>query len=58
MNGTSLRYTSVTQAVAQADLAATAPYMFWLMFRNVASDGFVFEDPVNTGVLSQPGCVT
>jgi len=20
------------------------PYMFWLMFRNVASDGFVFED--------------
>jgi len=31
--------------------------MFWLMFRNVASDGFVFEDLVNTGVLSQPGCV-
>ena len=31
--------------------------MFWLMFRNIASDGFVFEDPVNTGVLSQPGCV-
>jgi glucoamylase len=27
------------------------------MFRNVASDGFVFEDPVNAGVLSQPGCV-
>jgi hypothetical protein len=22
--------------------------MFWLMFRDVASDGFVFEDPVNT----------
>jgi glucoamylase len=22
-----------------------------------ALDGFVFEDPVNTGVLSQPGCV-
>ena len=33
------------------------PYMFWLMFRNVASDGFVFEDPENTHVLSQPGCV-
>jgi glucoamylase len=31
--------------------------MFWLMFRNIASDGFVFEDPVNPGVLSQPGCV-
>src|SRR6516164_8571239 len=57
MNGTSLRYTSVTQAVAQADLAATAPYMFWLMFRNVASDGLVFDDPVNPGIVSQPGCV-
>ena len=31
--------------------------MFWLMFRNVASDGLVFEDPVNAGVLSKPGCV-
>ena len=31
--------------------------MFWLMFRNIASDGFVFEDPLNAGVLSQPGCV-
>ena len=27
------------------------------MYRNVASDGFVFEDPVNAGVVSQPGCV-
>jgi glucoamylase len=34
-----------------------ARYAFWLMFRNVASDGFVFEDPVNAGVLSKPGCV-
>jgi glucoamylase len=57
MNGTGLTYTSVTQAVAQADLAATAPYMFWLMFRNVASDGLVFADPVNAGIVSQPGCV-
>jgi glucoamylase len=31
--------------------------MFWLMFRNLASDGLVFEDPVHAGVLSQPGCV-
>ena len=44
-------------AIAQSDLTTIAPYMFWLMFRNIASDGFVFEDPVNTGVLSQPGCV-
>jgi glucoamylase len=57
MNGTSLSYASVTPAVAKADLAATAPYMFWLMFRNVASDGMVFADPVNAGIISQPGCV-
>ena len=52
-----LRYSKVRPAVVQSDLTAIAPYMFWLMFRNIASDGFVFEDPVNTGVLSQPGCV-
>ena len=44
-------------AVAQSDLTATARYMFWLMFRNVASDGLVFDDPVHPGVLSSPGCV-
>ena len=27
------------------------------MFRNVASDGLVFEDPVNAGIISAPGCV-
>ena len=52
-----LQYSLVRPALAQPDLPAIAPYMFWLMFRNVASDGFVFDDPVNTGVLSQPGCV-
>jgi hypothetical protein len=52
-----LQYSQVRPALAQSDLTAIAPYMFWLMFRNIASDGFVFEDPVNTGVLSQPGCV-
>ena len=41
--------------MAQSDLTTIGPYMFWLMFRNVASDGLVFEDPVNAGVLSQPG---
>ena len=53
-----LQYSLMRPALAQSNLTAVAPYMFWLMFRNVASDGFVFEDPVNTGVLSQPGCVT
>ena len=52
-----LQYSQVRPAVAQSDLTTIAPYMFWLMFRNIASDGFVFGDPVNTGVLSQPGCV-
>ncbi|MGO9164419.1 MAG: glycoside hydrolase family 15 protein [Streptosporangiaceae bacterium] len=52
-----LQYGLVRPALAQSDLTAVAPYMFWLMFRNVASDGLVFEDPVRPGVLSQPGCV-
>jgi glucoamylase len=52
-----LQYELATPAVAQSDLRAIAQYMFWLMFRNVASDGFVFEDPVNPGVVSRPGCV-
>src|ERR1700732_4591237 len=52
-----LQYSLVRPAVAQSNLATIAPYMFWLMFRNIASDGFVFEDPLNTGVLSQSGCV-
>ena len=52
-----LQYSLVRPELAQSDLPAIAPYMFWLMFRNVTSDGFVFEDPVNTGILSQPGCV-
>src|SRR5947207_2912793 len=52
-----LQYSLVEPAVAQSNLTTVAPYLFWLMFRNVASDGFVFADPVNEGVLSQPGCV-
>jgi glucoamylase len=52
-----LQYSVVRPALAQPDLTAVASSMFWLMFRNVASDGFVFGDPVHTGVLSRPGCV-
>ena len=52
-----LQYSKVQVAAAQSNLTTIAPYMFWLMFRNVASDGFVFEDPENTHALSQPGCV-
>ena len=55
--GQKLQYSAVTASVSASNLTTIAPYMFWLMFRNVASDGLVFEDPVNAGVLSQPGCV-
>jgi len=41
----------------QADPTAVAPYLFWMMFRNVASDGLIFDDPVNAGITSRPGCV-
>jgi hypothetical protein len=33
-----LQYSAVRPAVAQSDLTTIAPYMFWLMFRNIASD--------------------
>jgi glucoamylase len=52
-----LSYGSVRPAAAQANLDTVATYMFWLMFRNVASDGLVFVDPVNAGVISSPGAV-
>jgi glucoamylase len=52
-----LQYSLLQPAVSRTDLTSIAPYMFWLMFRNVASDGLVFEDPVHPGVLSAPGCV-
>jgi glucoamylase len=52
-----LSYGTARPAAAQADLATVARYMFWLMYRNVASDGLVFDDPVNPGVVSAPGCV-
>ena len=50
-----LNYSQVE--IAEVDLTKAARYMFWLMFRNVASDGLVFDDPVNNGIISRPGCV-
>jgi glucoamylase len=52
-----LQYQLVRPALVPSNLTTITQYMFWLMFRNVASDGLVFTDPVNPGVLSQPGCV-
>ena len=54
---TTLHYSDVTGSALPTDPTAVAPYMFWPMMRNVASDGFVFNDPVHAGVLSAPGCV-
>ena len=57
------QYSLVKPAVAQSDLTSIGPYMFWLMFRNVASDGLVFESPLDgnnqpsPAVQSQPGCI-
>ena len=50
--GPRLQYSTVTASATQSNLTTVAPYMFWLMFRNVASDGFVFEDPVRPARVS------
>jgi glucoamylase len=34
-----------------------AQHMFFLMARNVSSDGFAFVDPVHGGIFSLPGCI-
>jgi glucoamylase len=52
-----LEYSLVRPAVTESTPTTLAPFLFWLMFRNVASDGLVFNDPVNAGVVSLPGCV-
>jgi glucoamylase len=58
-----LHYSLVRVALAQSDLTAIGRYMFWLMFRNVSSDGLVFESPPDPGnqpsppVQSLPGCI-
>ena len=46
-----LQYSLVRPSLGQSDPTTVTPCMFWLMFRNVASDGLVFEDLVNAGVL-------
>jgi glucoamylase len=55
--GPKLQYSTITASASQSNPTTVAPYLFWLMFRNVASDGYVFEDPIRAGVLSAPGCI-
>ncbi|HYO83732.1 MAG TPA: glycoside hydrolase family 15 protein, partial [Bryobacteraceae bacterium] len=44
-------------ALTQTSLPRLAQHMYALMLRNVATDGFAFEDPANPGTFSVPGCV-
>jgi glucoamylase len=47
----------VQLTVDQAGFQVIAQHMFGLMLRNVASDGFLFADPLDPGQFSRPGCV-
>jgi glucoamylase len=52
-----LQYGVVKPSVEHSDLGTIASHMFSLMIRNIATDGFVFTDPVVPGRLSKAGCV-
>jgi glucoamylase len=56
-----LKYGTVQVSATQSDLPTVAQHMFELMLRNVASDGFVFTDPVDTTApptkFSTRGCI-
>ncbi|MGW2426237.1 glycoside hydrolase family 15 protein [Streptomyces sp. NPDC001709] len=47
-------------APGAVDLPSLVPIMFTFMFRNIASDGFVYSDPQSPGDVSRdskPGCI-
>ncbi len=47
-------------APGATDLPLLVPIMFTFMFRNIASDGFIFSDPESPGDISRdskPGCI-
>ncbi|NKE59999.1 glucoamylase [Lentzea sp. PSKA42] len=47
-------------APGAVDLASLVPIMYAFMFRNIASDGFIYSDPQSPGDISRdskPGCV-
>ena len=50
-----LQYSLVKPAVAQSSLTTIAQYMFWLMFRNVASDGLKTGLPYGALYWPSPG---
>jgi glucoamylase len=51
-----IRFASSAVSTQQSTLPALAQPLFDLM-RNMASDGFVFEDPLQPGSFSAPGCI-
>ncbi len=51
-----LHYSTVQTAATQSDFSEIAQHMYALMLRNVATDGFVFNDPLAPGSFSAPGC--
>ena len=53
-NANDLNYALVTPGVAKTQLPTLAPYLFALMLRNVASDGFVYEDPASRASIRSP----
>ncbi|GAB6902191.1 glycoside hydrolase family 15 protein [Kineosporia succinea] len=52
-----LRAEHTQSVVHRSDFGVIAQHMFTLMMRNVASDGFLFSDPMDPGRFSTPGAV-
>ncbi len=52
-----LNYSKMQSAVSQSDLPDIAQLMYWLMLRNVASEGIVYTDPNPPNGVSLPGCI-
>lgn len=51
-----LRYETLTPLATQ-DVTAVTPFVAMLMLRNVATDGWVFADPLDPSRQSRPGCI-
>ena len=51
------RAESARAVVRRSDFQMIAQHMISLLMRNVASDGFLFEDPVEQGRFAKPGCI-
>jgi glucoamylase len=52
-----IRYATVQLISDELDVDAVAQLMYWLMLRNVSSDGVAYIDPFNPHVTSLPGCI-